>query len=202
LCQEHGRLDSFPPYNLPNSICVIICRDYQSMSLWLQIFSANKMSGQFGNSTGGGSPPAASPPAPSTENGPTPAIPFLMTPQLQLQFQMQLLLRQTMAQMINYSQLAPPVVQPTTSSAVDDKRENEANTVTRFLTDKVSKKKKMPKEICCDGCAAPNCNECQHCRNRKWKKKCIKRQCLKKQAVPDKNSSLNRRTKRLLPLSD
>lgn len=171
------------------------------MTLWLQKFSETKMSELFGFPTGGFPPTTSStvPPSiePATQNTTTP---FVLTPQMQMQLQMQLLLRQTIAQMITYSQLAPSMVQPTSSTSSGTVRnDNDTNSVTRILVEKTTKKKKTPKEICCNGCAAPNCNECQHCRNRKWKKKCLKRQCLKKTSTSDKTNNFTRRTKRLLP---
>jgi len=170
------------------------------MTSWLQKLTENKMSELFGFPTGGF--PSTNPPAaPSIEPAPPTTTPFLLTPQMQMQLQMQLLLRQTIAQMITYSQLAPSMVQPTSSTSTV-RNDQDTNTVTRILAEKTTKKKKTPKEICCNGCAAPNCNECQHCKNRKWKKKCLKRQCLKKPSTSDKSSNPTRRTKRLLPHND
>jgi len=174
------------------------------MTLWLQNLSETKMSELFGFPTGG-FPPTTAPtvPPPSIEPAaPNTTTPFVLTPQMQMQLQMQLLLRQTIAQMITYSQLAPSMVQPTSSTTSTVRNDNDTNSVTRIFVEKTTKKKKTPKEICCNGCAAPNCNECQHCRNRKWKKKCLKRQCLKKTPTSDKTNNFSRRTKRLLPHND
>jgi len=174
------------------------------MTPWVQKLTENKMSELFGGFPTGGFP-STNPPAapPSIEPAPTTTTPFVtLPPQMQMQLQMQLLLRQTIAQMITYSQLAPSMVQPTSSTSRTVRNDQDTKSVTRILPEKTAKKKKTPKEICCNGCAAPNCNECQHCKNRKWKKKCLKRQCLKKTQTSDKSNNPTRRTKRLLPQND
>jgi len=117
------------------------------MTLRLQKFSETKMSELFGFPTGG-FPPTTSPTVPpsiepATQNTTTP---FVLTPQMQMQLQMQLLLRQTIAQIITYSQLAPSMVQPTSSTSSGTVRnDNDTNSVTRILVEKTTKKKEDSK---------------------------------------------------------
>merc|ERR1712112_648792 len=109
------------------------------MTPWVQKLTENKMSELFGGFPTGGFP-STNPPAapPSIEPTPTTTTPFVTLPP---QLQMQLLLRQTIAQMITYSQLAPSMVQPTSSTSRTVRNDQDTKSVTRILPEKTAKKK-------------------------------------------------------------
>ena len=73
------------------------------------------------------------------------------------------------------------------------------NTLVNFATeilhikDKKSKKKKEP---CCEGCATPNCLSCGPCLNKKWKKRCEMRKCIKQKLSQTKT----KKVKNIVPL--
>ena len=74
------------------------------------------------------------------------------------------------------------VIKAEDSNDRDMNIDGEVNTLVNFATeilnlkDKKSKKKKDP---CCEGCATPNCLSCGPCLNKKWKKRCEMRKCIK-----------------------